>query len=372
MPRLVVVLSGAVPVDAATGHSAIDAKTRRALVELSARWPGEVVLLAAPAPAALGAEGDWREDRTYPFDVRFAAELAAAARRLVGPGDLAMVPLSPGPLEQHRDILHRSVLLAEFSPRDRRLDELRGASDVVTRARIQVGSRRWGWRWRRHVLGARGVLCNGIPVYEHCRRVRPDAHLFFDSGLTRDLLAVRAAPTEGPFTLAFSGRLVDAKGPQYAVRAAAVLARRGVPCRLLVMGDGELLPELSTAAGPETEFLGFVPFRDEWVRIVRDEVDLMVLPHVQADPSGTYLEAAGLGVPTLGFDNACLTSLVREVGLGWAVPMFDAVALADRVQDLMAARSELAAAGRRGHEFMHGHVLEIETAARVDAMLRWL
>jgi len=92
----------------------------------------------------------------------------------------------------------------------------------------------------------------------------------------------------------------------------------------------------------------------------------MVLPHVQGDPSGTYLEAAGCGVPVVGFDNVALESLVRRHGLGWTVPMRDIVALADRIESVLADAAGWQEARERGLELMAAHHVDAEFDRRVE------
>ena len=70
-----------------------------------------------------------------------------------------------------------------------------------------------------------------------------------------------------------------------------------------MLGSGPDLGRLKEVAGPSVTWWGEVAFEPDWVRLVSTSVDLMVLPHTQGDPSGTYLEAAGLGVPVVGFGN---------------------------------------------------------------------
>jgi len=60
----------------------------------------------------------------------------------------------------------------------------------------------------------------------------------------------------------------------------------------------------------------------------------MILPHSQGDPSGTYIESAGLGVPIVGFANAALRGHERHAGFAWTVPVGDIDGLVELVRRL--------------------------------------
>lgn len=370
VPRLVFIMRSRTPLDPVRGLVAIDDKTRTGLEAHAALWPGEVVFLSLPGPVEEAAVG--RPVDSLGFGVEVAEDMSHAAERLVGPGDLAVLPLSPGVVTEHLGILDRSVLELEIPPVERLMRDLDVTSGAARRARVRAGAVRWEQRCRRYIKQARGLLCNGLPAYRSLGHLRADTHLHFDSCITAEMVQAERPVIDGPFTMAFSGRFIDIKGPGYAVEVARELARRGVDVRLLMMGRGELEAQLRATAGPETTFMGYLPFSETWVPTVRDQVDLMVLPHTQGDPAGTYLEAAGAGVPTLGFDNRCLSSLVEVAGLGWTVPMRDVVALADVAEHLATRPPELLAAGRKARSFMRRHTIEQETAGRVDALLRAL
>jgi glycosyltransferase involved in cell wall biosynthesis len=166
--------------------------------------------------------------------------------------------------------------------------------------------------------------------------------------------------------LGFSGRLVRAKGPGYAVDVARALSRDGAKVRLTVMGGGELEPELRRMGSGTVRFAGGLRFADEWTRYVREDIDLMVLPHLLGDPSGTYLESAGCGVPVLGFDNIALSSLVGRHGIGWTVPIQDTAALIDMARRIVADGTGWQRARSHGLAFMADHHVDAEFRRRVE------
>lgn len=96
----------------------------------------------------------------------------------------------------------------------------------------------------------------------------------------------------------------------------------------------------------------------------------MVLPHTQGDPSGTYLESAGLGVPVLGFRNAALSGFAREAGFAWVSRDRSGAALADVVERLSTNRADVRRAALAGVEFAERHAFEKAFDARVRQLER--
>ncbi len=349
-------------------------KTTSGVAAIAEHWPGRVTVVAPPIAADQGGNlgrtwvrtadlptefvaadpVDWvRRHRPdvaqLPFDVRFAA---------IG----ALVP---------------SVVMAE-NPARERLAYAWPTAPWTHRPRMVAGAAKQAAALRRMIDAAAAVACNGWAAWSAYGR-RRRAHLvepllFFDSRLPRaeiDEARARrdARRWEGrPLSLAFSGQLHPAKGPQHAVRASALLDRAGVEHRLSLLGAGRLEDELRSVAGPSVRFLGALPFTPDWVRFIRDEVDLMVLPHVQGDPSGTYVEAAGLGVPVAGFANRALRGHARQ-GFGLLARARSAAALARLLEELDGDRERIRLAGLRGAAFMATRGYESEFARRVEQMI---
>ena len=223
------------------------------------------------------------------------------------------------------------------------------------------------------VRRALGIQCNGYPAFERFGPLSTSPLLFFDTRLTADHVRLareteRSAPSS-PFRLCFSGRLIDAKGPQHAVAVADRLTAAGVACTLDVIGVGPLGQELRRTAGPNVRFKDPMDFAQGWTTYVRDEVDLMVLPHTQGDPSGTYLEAAGSGVPVVGFDNVALAALVAHHGLGVAVPLGDDAALSAAAEAVLDDTAQWTNLREHGLTFMAKHCYENEASRRVQHLV---
>jgi glycosyltransferase involved in cell wall biosynthesis len=125
------------------------------------------------------------------------------------------------------------------------------------------------------------------------------------------------------------------KNPQILVEACKELRQRRTPVRLLVAGDGEMLPGLKALA----KQLG-VEDRVHWLGNVSDPLtllqasDIFVLASVGEAFGLVLAEAMACGVPVVGSRSGSLSEVVEEECTGLLVPPRDAVAFADAI-DLM-------------------------------------
>ncbi len=336
------------------------------MLAYQARWPGSVALVArandTDGPYNLGTQ--WREPGSLPFDILLDDDFNTTVDKL-RPA-LAMLPTKAA-------IRYRATAPYVVVTEKSALQELRAQLSLGLAAaaipRAFAGSLRRHQQYTAAVKAARGLQCNGYPAWDAFARHSTKPLLFFDTRLgAADVTAAKQLRTgvQRPLRLAFSGRLSGDKGPSYAVDAQRRLAAEGLPVRLTMFGSGPLLDDLTQAAGPGVTFAGDVSFSPEWVSRIPQEVDLMVLPHPQGDPAGTYLEAAGLGVPFVAFDNLAARALSTREGLGWCVPIGDTRQLARLIRELNSSSSRVAEASERGVAFMTEHSYEREFDRRVE------
>ena len=136
----------------------------------------------------------------------------------------------------------------------------------------------------------------------------------------------------------YVGRLVGYKRPDLVVEAFT-----GLTERLVVVGDGHLLPALRARATPNITFLGHV---DEvnLLRLYR-ESRALVFP-AEEDFGIAMAEAQACGTPVIALDRGGATDIVRDGETGWllAKPTIEEVRLAVE----HARRQELDAAEIRG------------------------
>ncbi|MGN8026993.1 glycosyltransferase [Microbacterium sp. 22242] len=299
----------------------LDAKAVDGLSQFAQTWPGEVIAVAPPVagaalPAAPGVE------------VVTAAPTTADGLRALGP-DVLLALHRPefGWLTE----VAPTVFTAEFSRRIRVEQQMVAARGTLDRARIALGQRRRERAYRDMARRAAGLQCNGPGAWDAYARLNARPLRIRDHRIRREdlTLAGRRATWRGdrPLRVAFSGRLTAVKGPRTVVEVATMLP----DIEFVVLGGGELRDPLERAAPDNVRFAGFLPF-EEWKAFVRDGVDLALLPYPQGDPSGTYYEFAGCGVPVVGLANSTWRRIAAEDGLGWAER--DGAGLAARIRSL--------------------------------------
>lgn len=231
---------------------------------------------------------------------------------------------------------------------------------------------------RRAFRAADGVQVNGYPAHEVYGRLNSNCLLYLDNRMTLELFArpeemdARAAYLRGggPIRLIHSGRLEPMKGAQDLLPVARGLLDAGVEFTLDIYGTGTLESELSRAAAQpglkgRVRLHGPVDFVETLVPAARQEADLFLSCHRQSDPSCTYMEAMGCGLPVLGYNNRMWSALQRESGGGWAVPMGRVEALSRTIAELAAARERLLEAGARALAFAQANDFETVFAQRM-------
>jgi colanic acid/amylovoran biosynthesis glycosyltransferase len=169
----------------------------------------------------------------------------------------------------------------------------------------------------------------------------------------------RRPPADGRLRVAMVGRLVDKKGTEYAIRAAALLIGRGRDLELRVVGYGPLRDELERLIGE----LGV----GDRVRLIggkaRPEIvdelhraHLFIAPSVtsprgdQDAPINVLKEAMATGLPVVSTRHGGIPELVEDGVSGFLVPERDAEALADRLDELIGRPDRWEEMGRAGRD----------------------
>lgn len=159
-------------------------------------------------------------------------------------------------------------------------------------------------------------------------------------GVNAEWLELPRAPILG--RILFVGAVGLRKGSHYLAEATRLLEARGVQCQVRVVGpyDPEVIarPEFH---GPT--YVGQVP--RELVRSEFAQADVFVLPTLAEGCAIVHLEALACGLPVVTTPNC--GSQVRDGQEGFIVPIRDARALADRLEQLI---SDRALRARMSHE----------------------
>ncbi len=187
------------------------------------------------------------------------------------------------------------------------------------------------------------VIHNGIPAERFTGLPPP-------SQIRRELDLPAGAPVLGVVA-----HLSPRKGHQYLLEAIARLDSGGdVQC--LVVGEGRLRGQLEGLArqlgiAPRTHFVGY---RDDATALMQ-VCDIVVLPSVAIEGFGMCLiEAAFLGIPTVGSRAPGIDEAIVDSETGLLVPPGDPMALAEAIERLLGEpelATRLGEAGRhRAHE----------------------
>jgi colanic acid/amylovoran biosynthesis glycosyltransferase len=156
-------------------------------------------------------------------------------------------------------------------------------------------------------------------------------------------------------------RLVEKKGVEYSIKAAAQVMRKHPEIEYRIVGDGPLRESLEQLVGElgcseKIRFLGWLD-SDEVIRFM-DELHIFMLTSVTArsgDQEGQGLvlqEAQAMGIPVLATLHNGLPEGVIDGGSGFLVPERDVDALAEKLEYLIDHPERWAEMGWTGRKFV--------------------
>jgi glycosyltransferase involved in cell wall biosynthesis len=166
----------------------------------------------------------------------------------------------------------------------------------------------------------------------------------------------------------FAAKLIPKKAPLVLVQAFRRVRER-VPCALLIVGDGELRPEVQAAAGPDVHLAGFL--NQSELPDAYAAADVFCLPSVFHETWGLVVnEALNFGLPVVVSDKVgCAADLVRPGWNGEVVPAGDPAPLADALETLVRDERLRREFGERGRELVGEYSIEA-CADGIEAALR--
>lgn len=321
-------------------------------------WPGPVrVRMGAQDGRTTNLDETVYEPESWPFELEIAPPGGVGSDQAIIEAGIVLVTIGFGHDDlpcRCRRLVRPCVLMTELTLRTRLQIAAAEETNPLRRLKRKVWEAGQERRNLASVHLASGVQANGTPTFDAYHPKKPNTILYFDSRLTEQMLAderrVRSRPIEGPLRLAFSGRFIRIKGVDHLVRVAHRLEKAGLEFQLDLFGHGPLTDrirlEINRAGlSGSVALRGVLDFTSELVPTMSRNVELFVCPHRQGDPSCTYLETMGCGVPIVGYDNEAFAGLKRESGLGWTTPCNDPNALADKILDLARDRAALREAG---------------------------
>ena len=166
---------------------------------------------------------------------------------------------------------------------------------------------------------------------------------------TSQFKPITYCPNRGTFTIGTVGNLTPVKNQALLLRAAGLLARRGLDFRLEIGGEGpqrEALLALSAELGIQDRLRLLGHVRD--VPVFLHSLDLFVLPSRSEAHPNALLEAMACGIPCVATAVGGAPEVLDRGRCGLLVPDDDVEALAETIGLLASApsqRQELAKAG---------------------------
>lgn len=370
----------------ADGGLFLDDKVVSGLIESCRTWPGPVRAIFREGPRSAIVFGQPYDPATLGFELALVDAGAPIPDALLADADII---LAAG--DSHHDF--------PLQAQARRLGiPIVYIIENLIRTRLQIigvsGASAWQrmksslWaigseiQRRRVFRGAAALQANGTPAADVYGRAHGDVLCYFDTRLSRSMMCDEQAMDKrfqrlrsgSPLRLAFSGRLEPLKGADHLIPVARELVARNVAFHLDIFGTGSLENGMRAAIekGGLSESVtlhGSVDFETRLAPIMCDEIDLFLCCHRQSDPSCTYLETFGCGVPIVAYRNRAFDGMLALASAGWSVPADDPAAMADRVAALNGNREQLVAAAIAARDFAGEHDVEKTFAARMAHLL---
>ncbi len=176
--------------------------------------------------------------------------------------------------------------------------------------------------------------------------------------------APRVLACDRQIRIVTTGRLVEKKGIEYAIRAIASLAQAYPHLEYLIVGDGPLKDEFSALirqlkADSVIKLVGWKT-EQELIEIL-DRAHLFIAPSVTAQdgdqdaPVNVLKEAMAMGLPVLSTYHGGIPELVQDGISGFLVPERDAEALAKKLKYLIEHPEDWPKMGQAGRAFVEQH-----------------
>jgi sugar transferase (PEP-CTERM/EpsH1 system associated) len=233
----------------------------------------------------------------------------------------------------------------------------------------QVRMQRWAWRRVSRLLSVSSRLAERM-VREV--GVSPDRVTVISNGVdlsrfsaasSRDSRRAIGLPERG-LVIGTVGRLVEVKNQAALLEAVATLVGEGVPCTLVIAGEGPLRPLLeerirSLGLSDAVRLLGH---RSD-IHHVFGALDLFVLPSRSEGMSNTILEAMASSLPVVATNVGGADEMVAHGETGLLVPAGDALALSGALRTLALDAAKRESMGRSGR-------LRMERQFSLETMIR--
>ena len=238
------------------------------------------------------------------------------------------------------------------------------------------------WNYFAHTLPkvrrAMAIHCNGYPIHDAMSWVSRSRLLYLDSRMAANLviseeaLATRLATRcHRPLKLLYSGRYEKLKGAVDAVEVGISAVKLGLDVEMHCYGSGSQVSQMrrlvdAASMAKRIHIHEAVSF-PALVSLSKD-FDIFVCCHIQSDPSCTYLESFGAGLPIVGYGNRMWRRLSEESHVGAWSPIGQPENVASHLRGLMENTSLLDEMSRRARSFALKHCFENEFGRRTEAL----
>jgi glycosyltransferase involved in cell wall biosynthesis len=189
------------------------------------------------------------------------------------------------------------------------------------------------------------------------------------STLTKAQARARLGLAEHDLVLGTIGRLEEQKGHRYLIEALALLRQRGVIARLLLVGEGReryALEALITSLGLEQQVL-LLGTRDDLGDLFR-AMDVFVMPSLWEGLSLAMLSAMAAGLPVVATNVGGVFQVFCNDEFGYAIPVGNANALADRIAECLANLPAARITGERGAEHVRANYSDEAMVHRLEVV----
>lgn len=359
-------------------------------------WPGTLrcIIRHSPAfdPGVDPAFTDLRDPSTLPFGVSIIEGDAAIPDAMLRG---AAIVLGSGDDDRQTGLAHQCRRLGipcyygvEYTLATRLQIIAADRRDLWSRLKTTLWTLNYERRRRRSFAAAAGLQANGFPAFRAYAGRPGQDHLYLDTRLSIDAMAgpedlerlVARLDRQQPLRLLFTGRLERMKGAHHLLPLMQQLRARGVEAKLDIYGAGSLAPEIRAAIvdGGFEDSVRMMPTMDfdtEFVPRIKGAYDLFVCCHPQSDPSCTYIETLGCGIPIASFGNKAIIGLLSLAEFGWIVPIGDIAEMAVTIAGLSANRDAIATKAAAGLALARQYAFENVYAGRIahlrNQLLQW-
>jgi len=209
----------------------------------------------------------------------------------------------------------------------------------------------WWKRWMiRRVLADTRVLVQSEEIEKDVREFFPE--LDPDIGVLGNGVTVPEATSDlDSNVVLFVGRLAPKKGVEYLIEAVADVSS---DAELWIVGDGpkrEELERLASECNVDATFFGQI--KPSEINQFYHQASILVLPSTEGEGMpNAVLEAMSYEVPVITTRSGGLPTLITEGQNGYLVPMRDAKAIAERIDNLLNDSSLRHNIGTNGREYV--------------------